>query len=90
MDQDTLDKLATGEYSISPRSGRLRKKVRLKKKAPFFSKRRMKKISRLALWVLLIVAFVVSLVIVVPELNITSVNKQDNIEKTRKNFKPQP
>ncbi|HRH66245.1 MAG TPA: hypothetical protein PLU53_08110 [Bacteroidia bacterium] len=50
----------------------------------------MKKISRLALWVLLIVAFVVSLVIVVPELNITSVNKQDNIEKTRKNFKPQP
>ncbi|HNP49811.1 MAG TPA: hypothetical protein PKK99_09635 [Bacteroidia bacterium] len=88
MDQDTLDKLATGEYSISPRSGRLRKKIRLKKKSPVLSKRRFKKFSRVALWVLLIAAFIASLVIVVPELNITSVNKQDNIEKTRRNFTP--
>ena len=88
MDQETLDKLATGEYSISPRSGRLRKKIRLKKKSPFFSKRRMKKWGRLALWIFLIAAFIVSLVIVVPELNITSVNKQENIEKSKKIYAP--
>ncbi|MBK6446777.1 MAG: hypothetical protein IPG90_12095 [Bacteroidetes bacterium] len=88
MDQDTLDKLATGEYSISPRSGRLRKKVRLKKKSPFFSKNRMKKYGRMSLWVLLVVSVIISLVIVIPELNITSSNKQENIEKAKKNFAP--
>ncbi|MBP6333910.1 MAG: hypothetical protein KA444_00455 [Bacteroidia bacterium] len=87
MDQDTLDKLATGEYSISPRSGRLRKRIRKKKKEPFFSASRLKKYASNAVWVLLIVAFLVSLVLVFPELNIVSDNKKVNQEKT-KPFRP--
>lgn len=84
MDQDTLDKLATGEYSISPRSGRLRKRVRIKKKKSFFSRHRMKKMGSKMLWVLLILAFLVSLVIVFPELKIESSNKEQNINKLKK------
>lgn len=86
MDERTLkEKLASGEYSISPNSGRLRKRVRIKKKkTPMFSKRRMKKYGQLALWALLILAFLTSLIIVFPELNIESSNKKANQEKFRK------
>ncbi|MCC7233419.1 MAG: hypothetical protein IT242_10775 [Bacteroidia bacterium] len=89
MDQEILDKLATGEYEISPRSGRLRKRVRIKKKKSFFSRRRVKKYGRYALWILLIAAFLFSLVIVIPELNIVSDSKKSNQEKTN-NFKQMP
>ncbi|REJ81359.1 MAG: hypothetical protein DWQ44_09920 [Bacteroidetes bacterium] len=84
MDQETLDKLATGEYSISPRSGRLRKRIRKKKKKSFFSKRKVKKVLNTALWIVLIVAFLTSLIIVFPELDITSDNKKNNQEKLMK------
>ncbi len=83
MDQDTLDKLATGEYSISPRSGRLRKRIRKKKKESFFSTARLKKMASNAVWILLILAFLVSLILVFPELNIVSDNKKVNQEKNR-------
>ena len=72
MDQDTLDKLASGEYSISPRSGRLRKRIRIKKKKDFFHKSRIKGIISKTLWVILIVGFIISLAYVIPELNIVS------------------
>jgi hypothetical protein len=85
MDERTLqEKLASGEYSISPRSGRLRKRMRIKKKNPLVSKRRMKKYGQTALWVLLILAFIASLIIVFPELNIESTNKKANQEKFQK------
>jgi len=48
------------------------------------SKRRMKKYGQMALWVFLILAFLVSLIIVFPELNIESSNKKANQEKFRK------
>lgn len=84
FDQETLDKLATGEYSISPRSGRLRKKIKLKKKkSAFFSKSRLKKQGIKALWVLLVLAFLASLIIVLPELDLNSGNKKINQEKTK-------
>lgn len=81
MDQDTLDKLATGEYSISPRSGRLRKKIRKKKKSSPLSSRNLKKLGGKIVWVLLIVAFLVSLILVFPELNMVSTNKKTNQDK---------
>ena len=86
MDERTLqEKLASGEYSISPRSGRLRKRVRVKtKKNPLISKRRMKKYGQMALWIFLILAFLASLIIVFPELDIESSNKKANQEKFRK------
>lgn len=85
MDERTLqEKLASGEYSISPRSGRLRKRKRLNKKnGSLFSSRRMKKVGQVAFWVLLILAFLTSLIIVFPELNIESSNKKANQDKFR-------
>ena len=80
MDQETLDKLATGEYSISPRSGRIRKRVKKKKKGSFFSTSSLKKVAGRVVWVILILAFVVSLILVFPELNVVSVNKKANQE----------
>lgn len=76
MDQDTLDKLASGEYEISPRSGRLRKRVKVKKKKPFFKRSRVKKAMQTMVWVILVLAFLVSVVLVVPELNLGSDKKK--------------
>ena len=78
MDQDTLDKLASGEYSISPNSGRLRKRVRRKKEKKFFSRSNIKRFINSALWVILIAAFLISLILVFPELNLVSDKKKIN------------
>ena len=69
-EEELKRKLASGEYSISPRSGRLRKRVRTKEKKPPLSKRRLKKMTRKILWILLIVGFILSLIIIGPELNV--------------------
>jgi hypothetical protein len=83
MDQDTLDKLASGEYSISPRSGRLRRKIRVRKRDDkFFKKRRMKKMINTFIWLAIILGFVVSVIYVVPELGLTSTKKK-TYDKTR-------
>lgn len=76
MDQDTLDKLASGEYSISPNSGRLRKRVRRKKEKKFFSRENVKRFINSALWVILIASFLISLILVFPELNLVSDKKK--------------
>ena len=76
MDQDTLDKLASGEYSISPRSGRLRKRIRIREKKSFFKRTKVRSTLSTVIWVVLIMAFVVSLFYVIPELNIVSEKKQ--------------
>jgi hypothetical protein len=72
MDQDMYDKLASGEYSISPRSGRLRKRVRVSKKKSFFKRSKVRKAFGTALWILLLLAFLVSMILVVPEMNLQS------------------
>lgn len=70
MDEKELqEKLASGDYSISPRSGRLRKKTKKKKKKSPFSKRKIKKGVSRVLWILMIIAFLASLFILVPEMN---------------------
>lgn len=76
MDQDTLDKLASGEYSISPNSGRLRKRIRRKKPKTFFTRKGVKNFVNSALWVVLLVAFLISLILVFPELNLVSDKKK--------------
>ena len=77
MDQDTLDKLASGEYSISPRSGRLRRRIRVRKRNDkFFRKRRIKKLVNTVIWILLLGGFILSLAYIIPELNITSDKKK--------------
>ena len=78
MDQDTLDKLASGEYSISPNSGRLRKRIRRKREKKFFDKSNVKNFINSALWTILIAAFVISLILVFPELNLVSDKKKVN------------
>jgi hypothetical protein len=67
---EKLEELLREGYTISPNSGRLRKKISGRKKSSFFSKRKVKKYSRMALWALLIIAFLVSLVIIVPEMSV--------------------
>ncbi len=84
MDQDTLDKLASGEYSISPNSGRLRKRIRRKKEKGFFTKSGVKRVINSALWIILLAAFLISLILVFPELNIVSDKKKiDNKSNNR-------
>ena len=56
-------------YSVSPNSGRIRKRV---KKKRLFSRRKMKKYFEYFLWILLIGAFLYSLIIIIPELGIVS------------------
>jgi hypothetical protein len=81
MDQDTLDKIASGEYSISPRSGRLRKRVKVKQRKPFFQRASTKKKLTTFVWILLLIGFIVSVVLILPEINIEGGKKKDNLEK---------
>ena len=81
MDQDTLDKIASGEYSISPRSGRLRKRVKVKQRKPFFQRTSTKKKMTSLIWILLLIGFIISVVLVIPELEFDSGKKKDNMEK---------
>ena len=81
MDQDTLDKIASGEYSISPRSGRLRKRVKVKQRKPFFQRGSTKKKVTTLVWILLLVGFIISVILILPEINIEGGKKKDNMEK---------
>lgn len=81
MDQDTLDKIASGEYSISPRSGRLRKRVKVKQRKPFFHRGSTKKKMTTLVWILLLVGFIISVVLILPEINFEGGKKKDNMEK---------
>ncbi len=87
-DKDLQEKLASGEYSLSPRSGRLRKrfKIRKKKKQPLYSKAKAKKILVKVLWIFLIIGFIATMFILVPEMsdmNYKSKSK-DNGSSTRR------
>ena len=76
MDQETLDKLASGEYSISPNSGRLRKRIRRRKEKKFFRRSEVKRFINSMILVILIAAFLISLILVFPELNLVSDKKK--------------
>lgn len=83
MDKDTLEKLASGEYEISPRSGRLRRKGQGKKKKPFFKRSRVRKTLQNLIWILLILVFLLSIVLVIPELNLKSDKKKDPYQNSK-------
>ncbi len=53
------------EYSISPRTGRIKKKIRFRKRKSFFSKKKMKKYFEFLLLILFLVVFVLSVVLLV-------------------------
>ncbi len=73
---ERLERLLREGYSISPNSGRLRKKYSTRKKSGYFSSRKTKKYTRTALWTLLIIAFLISLVIILPEMAVQNPNIQ--------------
>ncbi len=81
MDQDTLDKIASGEYSISPRTGRLRRRVKIKKRKPFFDRSSTKKRVTTLIWIILLIGFIISVILVLPEINLDGGKKKDNLEK---------
>jgi hypothetical protein len=74
---EKLEELLREGYTVSPNSGRLRKKISTRKKPSFISKRKTKKYSRMALWALLIIAFIISLAIILPEMSIQNPNQKN-------------
>jgi hypothetical protein len=87
MDEKELqEKLASGEYSISPRSGRLRKKIRKNtKKKPLYSHRKVNKLFVRVVWALLIVGFLASLFILIPEMSESNLKSKgyENTQSTQ-------
>ena len=77
---EKLEQLLREGYTISPNSGRLRKKLSRKKSSSIVSKRKVRKYTKYALWALLILAFLASLVIILPEM---SVQNNPNIPKNQ-------
>ena len=71
-DDEIKRKIASGEYSISPRSGRLRKRIRYQDKKKTLSRDKLFKYAKILMFVLLIITFILSLIIVIPELNLES------------------
>ena len=53
------------EYSISPRTGRIKKKIRYRKRKSIFSKKNMKKYLEFLLLILFFALFVVSVVLMI-------------------------
>ncbi len=74
---EKLERLLKEGYTISPNSGRLRKRITSKRKRSPLSKRKVKKYTRIALWTLLILAFIVSLAIILPEMAIQNNPRND-------------
>ena len=61
----TEEKNEIVEYSISPNSGRIKKKIRYRKKKSFFSSKRMKKYFEFFMLVLFFVIFIVGVVMII-------------------------
>lgn len=70
------------EYSISPESGRLRKRIR-KKNKKLLKNRRVKTFFEYVLWAIILAAFVYSLMVVIPELGITNTKKNPHRSRAR-------
>jgi hypothetical protein len=70
------------EYSVSPNSGRLRKRIR-KKRKKFFSKRKIKRLVEYFLWIVILVVFAYALIVIIPEIGILSSKKTPGRERTR-------
>jgi hypothetical protein len=87
MDEKELaEKLASGEYSISPRSGRLRKRIRSekkKKKSAFYSKKKFDKLLVRIVWILVLIAFLACVFILLPEITETNQKKKNGYQQTR-------
>lgn len=81
LDEETRRKLASGEYSISPNSGRLRKRLRVKDNTPFYAKRRFKRKMKTALWIVLLIGFLITLIMIAPELNVSQKKKNEDFKK---------
>ena len=60
---DSRDEIV--EYSISPRTGRIKKKIRYRKRRNIFSHKRMKKYFEFLLLILFLIIFVVSVVLMI-------------------------
>ena len=52
------------EYSISPTSGRIKKKIRYRKKRSVFSKKALKKYVEFGLLIMLVVVLIVSILLI--------------------------
>ena len=53
------------EYSISPRTGRIKKKIRYRKKKSFFSRKKVKKYFEFLLLILFLAIFALSVVLMI-------------------------
>ena len=53
------------EYSISPRTGRIKKKIRYRKRKSIFSKKKMKKYFEFLILILFFAIFVISVVLMI-------------------------
>ena len=77
---DKLEELIRRGYSVSPQSGRLRKRVRKEKEKKKFSKKKLNKIARKAGWIFLLLLFLLSIVMIIPNL----VSKKDDSRGSQK------
>lgn len=78
---DSRDEIV--EYSISPRTGRIKKKIRYRKRKSFFGKKKMKKYLEFFLLILFLVLFAVSVVFLIRP-NDQDKQRIDYIEKKSK------
>jgi len=77
---DKIIKDSSDEYSVSPNTGRLRKRVKVRRKKSFFRRSKIKRILEYTFWISILVLFLYSLIIVLPEMGIVS---DKNPKKTR-------
>ena len=79
---EKIEELLKKGFSISPRSGRLRKKVKVVKEKKSFTKKKLRKSVQKAGWILLLIIFLISLVMIIPQLSDKNENRR-NSQKSR-------
>jgi hypothetical protein len=65
---EKLEELLKKGYSISPNSGRLRKRIKQKKKPEKLSKKKLNKIVQKVGWFILLILFLISIVMMIPHI----------------------
>jgi hypothetical protein len=80
LPREVLEELLKKGYSVSPESGRIRKRIKKKKKKDGFTKRKLNKAVQKIGWIALAILFLFSLLLLFPHMGD---KKKSNFEKIR-------
>jgi len=88
LPEGTVQGLLDAGYSVSPKSGRIRRRFRRKETKPkFYKRKKFKKNLYLTFWIIIIILFLVSLIIILKETDFQTAPKKKTGFNNKNTFK---